>query len=57
MTTAEPIHPGEHLAELMNELGIIQYRGCRAGSGRGRPLAPGCTVRPAPRRPDRPRCR
>ncbi|MYD89278.1 MAG: HigA family addiction module antidote protein [Caldilineaceae bacterium SB0662_bin_9] len=26
MTTAEPIHPGEHLAEIMNELGITQYR-------------------------------
>lgn len=57
MTTAKPIHLGEHLAELMNELGITQYRGCRAGSGRGQPLALGRTVRPAPRRPDRPRCR
>ena len=26
MTTLEPIHPGEHLAETMNELGITQYR-------------------------------
>ena len=26
MTTAEPIHPGEHLAEIMDELGISQYR-------------------------------
>ena len=26
MTTAEPIHPGEHLVEIMNELGITQYR-------------------------------
>ena len=26
MTTAEPIHPGEHLAEIMAELGITQYR-------------------------------
>ena len=26
MTTAEPIHPGEHLAEIMKELGITQYR-------------------------------
>ena len=26
MTTLEPIHPGEHLAEIMNELGITQYR-------------------------------
>ena len=53
MITAEPIHPGEHLAELMNELEITQYRGCRAGSGRGRPLALGRIVCPAPRRPDR----
>jgi len=26
MTVAEPIHPGEHLAEIMEELGITQYR-------------------------------
>ncbi len=26
MTTAEPIHPGEHLAEIMEELDITQYR-------------------------------
>ena len=26
MTAAEPIHPGEHLAEVMQELGITQYR-------------------------------
>ena len=26
MTTLELIHPGEHLAEIMNELGITQYR-------------------------------
>ena len=26
MTTVEPIHPGEHLAEIMAELGITQYR-------------------------------
>ena len=26
MTTAEPIHPGEHLAEILAELGITQYR-------------------------------
>ena len=26
MTTPEPIHPGEHLAEIMTELGITQYR-------------------------------
>ena len=26
MTTTEPIHPGEHLSEIMNELGITQYR-------------------------------
>ena len=26
MTHPEPIHPGEHLAEIMQELGITQYR-------------------------------
>ena len=26
MTVHEPIHPGEHLAEIMDELGITQYR-------------------------------
>ncbi len=26
MTTAEPIHPGEHLAEFIEELNITQYR-------------------------------
>ena len=26
MTTPEPIHPGEHLAEIIEELGITQYR-------------------------------
>jgi addiction module HigA family antidote len=26
MTTAEPIHPGEHLAEFLEELEITQYR-------------------------------
>ena len=26
MATSEPIHPGEHLAEIMDELGISQYR-------------------------------
>ena len=26
MTAPEPIHPGEHLAEMMEELGITQYR-------------------------------
>lgn len=26
MTTAEPIHPDKHLAEIMNELGITQCR-------------------------------
>ncbi len=26
MTTTKPIHPGEHLAEMMKELGITQYR-------------------------------
>ena len=23
---ADPIHPGEHLSEILNELGISQYR-------------------------------
>ena len=26
MTAPEPIHPGEHSAEIMRELGITQYR-------------------------------
>ena len=26
MTDPNPIHPGEHLAEIMDELGITQYR-------------------------------
>ena len=26
MTVPEPIHPGEHLAEIMQEMGITQYR-------------------------------
>ncbi len=26
MAAPEPIHPGEHLAEIMEELGITQYR-------------------------------
>lgn len=26
MTVPEPIHPGEHLAEFLDELGITQYR-------------------------------
>ena len=26
MTATEPIHPGEHLAEIVEELGITQYR-------------------------------
>ena len=30
MTTAEPIHPGEHLAEIIEELGITQYRLAKA---------------------------
>ncbi len=25
-TAAEPIHPGEHLAEILDELGVSQYR-------------------------------
>ena len=42
MTAIEPIHPGEHLAEIMEELGITQYRlakgvgrECSAGEGVG----------------------
>ena len=26
MITNEPVHPGEHLAEVLEELGISQYR-------------------------------
>ncbi len=26
MNAAAPIHPGEHLAEIMEELGVTQYR-------------------------------
>ena len=26
MTTASPIHPGAHLAEILEELGVSQYR-------------------------------
>ena len=26
MTRSEPIHPGEHLAEFLEELGVTQYR-------------------------------
>ncbi len=26
MPTIEPIHPGEHLAEMLDELGVTQYR-------------------------------
>ena len=26
MTPYDPIHPGEHLAEMLDELGISQYR-------------------------------
>ena len=26
MNASEPIHPGEHLREIMEELGITQYR-------------------------------
>lgn len=26
MSNTEPIHPGEHLAEFLDELGISQYR-------------------------------
>ena len=30
MNTVEPIHPGEHLAEILGELGITQYRLAKA---------------------------
>ena len=30
MTAAAPIHPGEHLAEILEELGISQYRLAKA---------------------------
>ena len=30
MTTNSPIHPGEHLAEMLEELGISQYRLAKA---------------------------
>ena len=26
MTAPEPIHPGKHLAEILDELGVSQYR-------------------------------
>lgn len=26
MNVSDPIHPGEHLAEIMEELGVTQYR-------------------------------
>ena len=30
MTDIDPIHPGEHLAEILDELGISQYRLAKA---------------------------
>ena len=30
MPTATPVHPGEHLAEILDELGITQYRLAKA---------------------------
>ena len=30
MVTTAPIHPGEHLAEILDELGISQYRLAKA---------------------------
>ena len=30
MTKIDPIHPGEHLAEFLDELGISQYRLAKA---------------------------
>ena len=30
MTAVTPVHPGEHLAEILDELGISQYRLAKA---------------------------
>ena len=30
MTNIDPVHPGEHLAEFLDELGISQYRLAKA---------------------------
>ena len=30
MTAAAPVHPGEHLAEILEELGVSQYRLAKA---------------------------
>ena len=30
MTASAPIHPGEHLAEMLEELGVSQYRLAKA---------------------------
>ena len=30
MTAAAPIHPGEHLAEILSEMGVSQYRLAKA---------------------------
>ena len=30
MTASVPIHPGDHLAEILDELGVSQYRLARA---------------------------
>ena len=30
MTDAAPVHPGEHLAEILEELGVSQYRLAKA---------------------------
>ena len=30
MTASAPIHPGEHLAEMLDELGVSQYRLAKA---------------------------
>ena len=44
MNQIDSIHPGEHLAEILDELGISQYR-----------LAKAIGVPPAPHQRDRPR--
>ena len=33
MNTAEPIHPGKHLQEIIEDLGISQYRLAKAVGG------------------------
>ena len=38
--TAQPIHPGEHLSDIVEELGITQYGSCpRNAPGANGPVA------------------